>query len=1427
MPLPAVTTWGTALNYWQGGVCQGIHRTAPSGTAPGPNTPVNNDVTACTNSAVASQTLGGTSYSQVVTNGYVTDGCVDAADTSLTCSDLLSGACITCGNISSSGSVGGHSYDVYEHVSMGANLVHDCLEDTGAPYIRNTHDSSYRANFNTSWNAGDGSHNNDSYSSDASHAYQNDNVSKINLYSANYLNWKFGAKVCRAGNDPAAAISTSTATIVATDTCRPIGRKTRLQIAKDALTALIDSPSANGVRFALMVFNMTDAGFNNEGGHIAFAMARMGSDSSDADYANRALLKNKINAMTAASRTPLTETLYEAYKYFRGEAPVFGHLSTQTATGIAVSDGFDTHAWNGNEYKSPMLSNPSVGNASSCQKNFVLLVTDGGPEDDHSADAAVQALIYAGDQGAISPDTNVDVVNADTHSGQFEIFTNNQLPLPVYAYNISWIYNGATIYNYNFFYNINLTPITDPATGSPMTVGAQVTIPGAGAGGADLVTTVSQVISGTNYAYYFLADTVVNNKWGVTAYSGSGGMHPYGPLDSADHHYIWLDELSYYMAHSDMSPGGGSASDTIAGTQPVNTYTIGFAGGTSPVLQNAANQGNGQFFTADDSAQLYAALTGSLAAIRDWNPSMAAATVPISAYNRSQSGNEVYMAFFGPSLSQAWNGTVKKYLFSTDANTCGVDMANHQVPLCMIGQTYLPAAPRMNVQQQSIDPITGDVLAEMDPSAVNQWGSTASGQEDGGSSNKGGTGYVMKMLSGINPNTRKVYTYIGAVSTSTDLTASGNQLRDDNALITKTMLGDSGMATSRRNSALNFARGGDPASPHCGDISTSSSSLCTTWRAWPHQDVLHSQPALLLYQVIAGTPPSKIEYLFYLSNDGLLHAVDSTTGIEAWAYMPEEALPKIASVMDNAANKEHLILADGSPVTYAIDVNNDGKIVATDGDKAYLIFGLRRGGHSYYALDVSDPTQPKYLWRISNNCIGAGALCKTIPELGESWSKPAIARLRSISDPVIVFGGGYDPVPNDMLKASITQTAGVANVSVLVPHGYATGDSVHISGVTEAGYNGDQAITVTGPTTFSYAVATSTSSPAHGQVYAVNNKDAQMGRGVFLVNAVTGNLIQQFTKGESGTYPALASMNYSIPSDAITLNTDQDQGGFADRLYIGDLGGQVWRFDLDEVSHYGVHKFADLTGSSVAASPTWPRRKILFSPVVVSQYVNGQHYHGVFVGTGDRENPLRTDQTDKVFMLKDFAVGLSTTQAPLDFSTSVIQDITDTPLVTAISDSNVSGSNSDEINTFKTALQTAAGWMMRLDFGNVSGPPAQNGGEKLVNTLSIFYNTVRFGTYSPRGSVSACLPPGAGLLYAVNAADGTVAVDTNHNGTVGHGDSRVISDFAIRDFVSNGQAIILGDSVEHFISASGTGFGEDIGQAGVGRAAYWYQEPEQ
>ena len=164
-------------------------------------------------------------------------------------------------------------------------------------------------------------------------------------------------------------------------------------------------------------------------------------------------------------------------------------------------------------------------------------------------------------------------------------------------------------------------------------------------------------------------------------------------------------------------------------------------------------------------------------------------------------------------------------------------------------------------------------------------------------------------------------------------------------------------------------------------------------------DPLHSRPATIVY---GGTPGSEEVVIYVATNDGYLHAIDSATGVELWSFMPKEFLPRSAALMfnPNSSYKNYGIDGDVTPVF--IDRDNNGII---DGaDFAYIIFGLRRGGSSYYALDVTDKNAPKVLWNVS------------YPGMGQSWSRPTVTRVQlddntlNSDGAVVILGAGYDPV---------------------------------------------------------------------------------------------------------------------------------------------------------------------------------------------------------------------------------------------------------------------------------------------------------------------------------------------------------------------------------------------------------------------------------
>lgn len=182
------------------------------------------------------------------------------------------------------------------------------------------------------------------------------------------------------------------------------------------------------------------------------------------------------------------------------------------------------------------------------------------------------------------------------------------------------------------------------------------------------------------------------------------------------------------------------------------------------------------------------------------------------------------------------------------------------------------------------------------------------------------------------------------------------------------------------------------------------------------------------------------------SNDGMLHAVldlfdpdiedpndvISHYGRESWAFISPDHLPRLKEIVEGTG---HQYFIDSSPQVYIRDVNEngilednvdadgDGDIDDDDKDRVIIVCGQRKGGTSYFALDVTVPINPVFLWRISANSAFAPDV--QISELGESWSEPRFGRVKTtdtdtIGTPVFFIGGGF----------SADNTAGKAVIAI-------------------------------------------------------------------------------------------------------------------------------------------------------------------------------------------------------------------------------------------------------------------------------------------------------------------------------------------------------------------------------------------------------------
>ena len=80
-------------------------------------------------------------------------------------------------------------------------------------------------------------------------------------------------------------------------------------------------------------------------------------------------------------------------------------------------------------------------------------------------------------------------------------------------------------------------------------------------------------------------------------------------------------------------------------------------------------------------------------------------------------------------------------------------------------------------------------------------------------------------------------------------------------------------------------------------------------------------------------------------------------------------------------------------------------------DKVYLYVAMRRGGRILYALDVTTPLAPTFLWKKTQT---------DIPALGQTWSEPKVAKIKGNTNPVIIMGAGYDAAAEDISPQGAT-----------------------------------------------------------------------------------------------------------------------------------------------------------------------------------------------------------------------------------------------------------------------------------------------------------------------------------------------------------------------------------------------------------------------
>ncbi len=393
-------------------------------------------------------------------------------------------------------------------------------------------------------------------------------------------------------------------------------------------------------------------------------------------------------------------------------------------------------------------------------------------------------------------------------------------------------------------------------------------------------------------------------------------------------------------------------------------------------------------------------------------------------------------------------------------------------------------------------------------------------------------------------------------------------------------------------------------------------------------DVFHSNP------LVVGSPPSGLgneqgygpigqsgtfldryknrpRRLYAGANDGMLHAIeagdfnagdnpatpnvendyyDLGTGNEDFAYVPGFLLDKLKLIPRNFPRTQYYV--DGSPSAADAWLGSSSLDTTKDADEwtTVLVTGMREGGDGYLALDVTDPTAtsgphgpyPKLLWELSDTSL----------PLGETWSDPIISRVKVKASAGFGDHCGRSGDDGDCREQWVAIFGG---------------------GFRRAG--DPNMPTYAGPSDSTWSVDS---------------------RAIFVVDLGTGQVLAQVAY-DAGD-PELSQMVYSLPSTPAVLDLNFD--GFADLVYIGDTGGQLWKWDVSEL--------AEDTDSD-GLIDNWP------AGVFFRSDPEGSHYRSIFLppvatflsrklvlafGTGERNDlsypgdPSR-DDNNRFYVIRD------------------------------------------------------------------------------------------------------------------------------------------------------------------------------------------------
>ena len=390
------------------------------------------------------------------------------------------------------------------------------------------------------------------------------------------------------------------------------------------------------------------------------------------------------------------------------------------------------------------------------------------------------------------------------------------------------------------------------------------------------------------------------------------------------------------------------------------------------------------------------------------------------------------------------------------------------------------------------------------------------------------------------------------------------------------------------------------------------------------------------YATFQTTWSSRPTMIYFGANDGMLHAFNgaltgTSAGTERFSYVPNalfqgpNGTPKVDGLAElGDPNYTHHFYVDATPLAFDIDFNNAGGAFITTSSansdwRSLLIGGLGKGGKSFYAIDVTDPSgmtseatvASKVKWEFTD------------PTMGYSYGAPTVIKTKKYGWVVVLTSGynnsdsiGYlylvNPKTGALLEkiSTVTASLGLTQTTAYV--------NDFTDGTADAIYAGDLDgqlwrfdITAAKGSTGSYPVpvklATLTDSSGAAQPITTQplveiqplskKRFVMVGTGQLLGSSdITSTAPQTFYAILDGNASGFSVVTTPITRSSLTTVTDLIAGVALSNTSMGwytELGSSSnigWRVVLNPISYNGIVTFSSLLTSGDACSPSGQSR---------------------------------------------------------------------------------------------------------------------------------------------------------------------------------------------------------------------------------------------